>query len=573
MGHTHTGLEAGMKLLANLKTASKGIAIGKAFIAQRQELNADTYTITPEQVNQEIDKFEKAVKEAARQLELLAANSDILKSHLELVKDITLYEGVVNKIRINHQNVQQALDNTVTEFSSIFSSMEDEYLKERSDDIIDIRTRLMRLLKGTRNTSFDSMKEDVIIIAENLVLSDTSYLNLSHILGFATEFGGITSHVSIIARSLELPALVGVKDLLKNIHNGDYLILDASSGKLIINPDENTIHEYRVLQETYEINRLKLTKLGCLPATTLDGRTIKICANVGSLEDIKKAAAFHIDSIGLFRTEFLYMNNTHFPTEEEQFTIYKEAALLCKNDLIIRTLDIGGDKSLPYFTFPPEENPFLGWRAIRISLEMTDIFKTQLRAILRASAFGKVKIMYPMIISLEELQKANEILEECKAELLRENIAFDKAIPAGIMIETPAAVMCAGHLAKYADFFSIGTNDLTQYTLAIDRTNQRISPLFDPFHPAVLQSIKRIIDAAHENGIMVGMCGEFAGEEKAAALLLGFGLDEFSMSPGEGSNIKNILRSLSYEKSKELAEHILTLATVDEVKGCLSSYS
>ncbi len=562
-----------MRLLSNLKTASKGIAIGKAFVVERQELNADLYRITPGQINQEIDKFKKAVKEATNQIEFLASNSDLFKAHLELVKDITLCEGVINKITVNHLNAQQALDKTIAELCSIFNNMEDEYLRERSDDIIDIRTRLMRILKGTGNTGFDRIKEDVIIITENLVLSDTSYLDLTHILGFATEYGGITSHVSIIARTLELPALVGVKDLMKSIHSGDYLILDASAGKLIVNPDEDTIKEYRLLQGTYEEKKQNLTKLSYLPATTMDGKAVKICANVGSLEDVKKAAAFHIDSIGLFRTEFLYMNNTHFPTEEEQFTVYKEAALLCKGDLIIRTLDIGGDKSLPYFTIPPEENPFLGWRAIRISLEMTDIFKTQLRAILRASAFGKVKIMYPMIISLEELQKANEILEECKAQLLLENIPFDCTIPTGIMIETPAAVMCAGHLAKHADFFSIGTNDLTQYTLAIDRGNQRISSLFDSFHPAVLQSIKRIIEAAHTNGITAGMCGELAGDEKAAALLLGFGLDEFSMSPGEGANIKNILRSLSYEKSKELADHILTLPTVDQVREYLFSHS
>ena len=559
-----------MKTLTAAMPASKGFAMGKAFVVERQELNADLYKVAPEQINQEIDKFDKAVKEATRQIEALASNSDIFRAHLELVGDIALYEGVISRIRTQNQNAQLALEKTVAELCTIFSNMDDEYIKERSDDIIDIRTRLMRILKGTSNTSFDYINEKVIIVADHLILSDTSYLNMDYVLGFVTELGGVTSHVSIIARSLELPALVGVKDLIKSIKNGDYLILDASKGILFINPDEATIQQYEALRDTYEINKRKLAQLSHLPAVTLDGKAVKLYANVGNLEDVKKAVAYQLDGIGLFRTEFLYMNNTHFPTEEEQFEVYKESAILCKKELIIRTLDIGGDKSLPYYDFGREENPFLGWRAIRISLALKEVFKTQLRAILRASVYGKVKIMYPMIISLEELIKANEILSECKDELTAEGIPFQKDLPVGIMIETPAAVLCADRFAKQVDFFSIGTNDLTQYILAIDRGNNKISSMFDSFHPAVVQSIKHVIEAAHANGIPVGMCGEFAGDEKATLLLLGLGLDEFSMSASEAAYIKNIIRNTSYEKAKKCAERASSVYTLQEVKDALT---
>lgn len=557
-----------MKTLTAAMPASKGFAMGKAFVVKRQELNADLYKVAPGQINQEVDKFDRAVKEAARQLEALALSSDIFKAHLELVGDISLYEGVISKIRSENMNAQLALEKTVNELCSIFNNMEDTYIRERGDDIFDIRTRLMRLLKGTDDTGLDCIPEKAILVAENLVLSDTSYLNMDNVLGFVTELGGVTSHVSIIARSLELPALVGVKDLIKNVKNGDYLIMDASKGILFINPDDTIIDQYEALKEAFEIKKKKLAKLSYLPAVTLDGKTIKLYANVGNLEDVKKAVSYNLDGIGLFRSEFLYMNNTHFPTEEEQFRVYKEAAVLCGKELTIRTLDIGGDKSLPYYRFDREENPFLGWRAIRISLELTEVFKTQLRAILRASAFGKVKIMYPMIISIEELFKANELLTECKKELTAENIPYNPEIPVGIMIETPAAVLCADQFARHVDFFSIGTNDLTQYILAIDRGNYKISTMFDSFHPAVVQSIKRVIDAAHANGISAAMCGEFAGDEKATLLLIGLGLNEFSMSASEAANIKNIIRNTSYEEARICAVRAAAACTAKEVREC-----
>lgn len=559
-----------MQTLFIEKTSSKGIAIAKAYVINRQDLNADQHHVPPGQVDYEIRRFDDALEEAKAQLETLASGSDLFKAHLGLISDASLYDGVIRRIRQEYQNAQMALENTIAEYSAVFQNMNDSYIKERVDDLYDIRTRILRILKGVSHNLFDHIKEQVIIVADNLVLSDTSYLNLDYIMGFVTEHGGVTSHVSIIARNLELPALVGVKDLMKLVHHDDLLILDASAGLLIINPDNQTIDKYTKLKEIYVQKCNELKELSTLPAATTDGKTVKICANIGNLEDVKKAVRYHIDGIGLFRSEFLYMNNTHFPTEEEQYAVYKEAAVLCDKELVIRTLDIGGDKSLPYFSIEKEENPYLGWRAIRISLELREVFKTQLRAILRASAYGNVKLMYPMIISLEELKEANMILEECKKELTRLGIPYQSDIKVGIMIETPAAVLCADSLAKYVDFFSIGTNDLTQYLLAVDRSNNKISKLFDSFHPAVIKSIKQVIDAAHANGIEVGMCGELASDEKATLLLLGLGLDEFSMSAGDSAGIKNIIRHTSYEEAKRCAEHVMSLTTKEEVKEYLS---
>lgn len=561
-----------MKTILVEKTASKGLAMGKAFVVQRHNLKADTYRIKPEDADAEVAKYQNAVLDASTQLEELAKTSDIFAAHLEIVKDPALYDGVSSKIKSEYQNVQLALENTIEEFAAIFDSMEDEYMRERGADIKDVGVRLMRSLKGIIQDGFEGINDKVILVAEDLTPSDTSSMNLDYILGFVTELGGVTSHVSIIARNMELPALVGVKELMEKVKHGDYLILDASGGKIIINPDEETIHKYAVLKEEYQMRKKELEELSSLPATTLDGRTVKVYANVGNLEDVRKAAERGIEGIGLFRSEFLYMENTHFPTEEEQFEVYKQAATLCPKELIIRTLDIGGDKSLPYYTFEHEENPFLGWRAIRISLDLEDVFKSQLRAILRASAFGTVKIMYPMIISMEELSKANAILTECKNELSKEGIAYDPNIKVGIMVETPAALLCIENFAKHVDFFSIGTNDLTQYVLAVDRGNKKIAKLYDAFHPAVVQSIKRIIDAGHAQGIEVGMCGEFAGDENAAILLLGLGLDEFSMSIGATANIKNIIRNSSYQKAKEYANKAASVYTTQEVKDILSQY-
>ena len=424
---------------------------------------------------------------------------------------------------------------------------------------------LLLCLKGEKEDSFDQITEPVIVVAKELAPSDTAKFNLDYVLGFLTELGGVTSHVCIMARSAGLPALVGIDGLMDHIESGDSIILDAEEGVVLINADSSELEHYQQLAEERKQKQLALEAVADLPAITKDGHSVKICANAGNLEDIKRALSFHTDGIGLFRSEFLYMENVRFPSEEEQYRVYQRAAEVCLEELIIRTLDIGGDKELSYFKFDFEENPFLGWRAIRISLDLPEVFKTQLRAILRASAFGNVKVMFPMIISVEELLAAKEILEQCKQELTEEGIKYNPDLQVGMMIETPASVLCAEELAKEVDFFSIGTNDLTQYMLAVDRGNEKISSLYNSMHPAVLRAIKRIIDAGHAAGIPVGMCGEFASDTKAAKLLLGMGLDEFSISASEIPEIKNIIRNSNYEDCRKLAEQVTKEYRLDKI--------
>lgn len=551
-----------MKIRNVERPASRGIAIGKAYVVEKQELIASGYTAGNPQ--EEIKKYEDAVNAVADSLETLAGDNPIFAAHLELVRDMALAEGVKTRI-LGGSNAEQALSDTIDEFRMIFEMMDDEYMRERAADIQDIRNRLMCRLKGMEETSFDGIQEEVILIARDLAPSDTAKLDLNLVLGFITQEGGVTSHVSIMARNVGLPALVGVEQIMEEVATGDEVILDAVEGAIVLNPDGETRAQYREKQEKFRKREQELESVSHLPAVSEDGHKVQVCANVGSLDDISLAVTKGIDGIGLFRSEFLYMDNTHFPTEEEQYEVYKKAARLCEGEVIIRTLDIGGDKALPYYTFDKEENPFLGWRAIRISLDLRDVFKAQLRALLRASAYGKLCIMYPMIISLEELQEANQILTECKEELIREGKAFNPDIRVGMMIETPAAVLNVRRLAKEVDFFSIGTNDLTQYLLAVDRGNQKIAKMYDSFHPAVLTAIRQIIDAGHEAGIPVGMCGEFASDEKAVQMLLGMGLDEFSVNAGAVAGVKYRIRSSSYRECTKLADDIRELYTIKEV--------
>jgi len=559
-----------MKAINVDKTASRGIVIGKAFRVEKPSLSLNFGTIDEQDIQKEIKRYERAVANAETELEALAITNNIFAAHLEMVKDITLYEGIITKINEEKQSAESALAATAAEFIQIFESMDDEYMRERAADIKDIRYRLLCGLQGVKINPFDSIKEEVVLIAEDLTPSDTACLNLDYILGFITQDGGVTSHVSIMAKGLSIPALVGVQDILKQVNNDDIIIMDAGVGKIIINPDEATVSKYQELQKEQQKKQENLEKINHLPATTIDGKNICLCVNVGNIKDIKKALEYKIDGVGLFRSEFLYMENTHFPTEEEQYEVYKEAALLCGKELTIRTLDIGGDKELSYYEFEKEENPFLGWRAIRISLELTDMFKTQLRAILRASAFGIIRIMFPMIISMEELRMSKSILEECKAELDDQKISFDHSIEVGMMIETPASVILVEDFAREVDFFSIGTNDLTQYLLAVDRGNKKISNMYNSFHPSVIRSLKRIIMAGHQNHIKVGMCGEFASDEKAVNLLLGLGLDEFSMSASEILNVKDMIRNSSLEESQVLAEKACEMQTIQEVYEVLN---
>lgn len=526
------------------KTASRGIAAASAYLYQEPDLSAVTECIAEEQEENEILLFEKAKVSVSNELHLLAEKNDIFAAHLEIAEDFTLSEGVLARIRNEHKNVQLALQETVEELALIFDSMEDAYMKERAADIRDVGKRFMAQLKGVQRPDLAQISREVIVVAKDLFPSDTVKMNPKYIKGIITEEGGITSHVSIIARSMGIPALVGAGKLLGSLQDGVEICMDAESGLICIEPDHDTLREFQEKQEQFLKRKAYLKELRNQPAVTREGKKIALCANVGNLEDIERALPMNIDGIGLFRSELLYMENDHFPSEEEQFQVYKAAAELCPQELTIRTLDIGGDKELSYFDFDKEENPFLGWRAIRISLDMKDMFKAQLRAILRASAFGHICIMFPMIISPEELREAKELTSQCMKELDQEGVYFDRNIKIGMMIETPASVILAEEFAKEADFFSIGTNDLTQYLLAVDRGNRKVADRYNYFHPAVVKAIAAVIAAGHQEGINVGMCGEMAGDPNATLLLLDLGLDEFSMSAGNIDYIREKILNL-----------------------------
>jgi len=514
------------------KTASRGIAAALVYRYLEPDLMPDTQRITKEQVSEEKKKFDSARSAVIRELEELAAGNEIFAAHLEIAGDFTLQDAVENKIAEEGKNAQMALQESIDEIAAIFEAMDDAYMKERGADIKDIGKRLMAKLKGVKRPDLGDIRSEVIVTAKDLYPSDTVKLNPAFVKGIITEEGGITSHVSIIAKSMNIPTLVGVKGILAKLKEDCMVCMDAGQGIIVIDPDEKVRREYKEKEEAYDQERARLVSLRNRPAVTKEGKRISLCANVGNVEDIRNALPMNIDGVGLFRSEFLYMENDHFPTEEEQYQVYKEAAQLIPDELTIRTLDIGGDKELSYFEFEKEENPFLGWRAIRISLDMKEMFKEQIRAILRASAFGHVRIMFPMIISLEELRAAKEIVEECKQEMDTEGVEYDRNIECGMMMETPASVLLAEEFAKEADFFSIGTNDLTQYLLAVDRGNKKIADRYSYFHPAVVRAIGQIIKAGHKEGIKVGMCGEMAGDSSAVPILLELGLDEFSMSAG-----------------------------------------
>lgn len=532
-----------MKILRVNKSASGGIAMGKAFVIKKEKILADTYEISRDEIDRELSLYEDARERTVDELNELASSSEIFAAHAELVQDILLVQTIKEKIQ-SQKNAQVAVEEACNSFETVFDSMEDAYMRERAADIKDVKERLLSALKGIKENPYCEMNEPAIIVAKDLAPSDTAKMNMNFVLGFVTQLGGITSHVAIIAKNLGLPALVGVAGLMDEINGEEFLILNAFDEELIIDPDIQQIEECRTKIEEQEQEKIKLKQLVNVPAVTKSGKRIELAANVGNLEDIKRAKEYGFDSIGLFRSEFLYMENTRFPSEEEQFEVYKQALTLAQKEVTIRTLDIGGDKGLPYFDFEKEDNPFLGWRAIRMCLDRKDIFKTQLRALLRASVFGKLRIMYPMIISESELDKANDILDECKSELDGEGLLYDKDLKVGIMVETPAAVLSARELAKKVDFFSIGTNDLTQYITAVDRGNPKVAHLYDSKNPAVLRAIVQVIEAGHEAGIQVGMCGELACDETVTPLLLEYGLDEFSMAANCINRIKEIILTL-----------------------------
>lgn len=561
---------------------SPGIAFGKALLLKEDDIVINRKKISADQVEQEVSRFLAGRAKASEQLEAIKTKAGetfgeekeaIFEGHIMLLEDEELEQEIIALIKDDLASADAAAYTVIEGQAKALEELDDEYLKERAADVRDIGKRLLQNILGMPIVDLGSIQDEVILVATDLTPSETAQLNLDKVLGFITDLGGRTSHTSIMARSLELPAIVGTSDVTKQVKNDDYMILDAVNNKIYVNPTADVIDQLKAAQNQYITEKNDLAKLKDLPAITLDGHQVEVCANIGTVRDVAGAERNGAEGVGLYRTEFLFMDRDSLPTEDEQFQAYKAVAeAMGSQAVIVRTMDIGGDKDLPYMNLPKEENPFLGWRAIRIAMDRREILHAQLRAILRASAFGKLRIMFPMIISVEEVRDLKGEIETLKAQLREEGKAFDESIEVGVMVETPAAAVIAHHLAKEVDFFSIGTNDLTQYTLAVDRGNELISHLYNPMSPSVLGLIKQVIDASHAEGKWTGMCGELAGDERATLLLLGMGLDEFSMSAISIPRIKKIIRNTNFEDVKALAAQALAQPTAQDLMNCVNKF-
>ncbi|WP_343128235.1 phosphoenolpyruvate-protein phosphotransferase PtsI [Buchnera aphidicola (Takecallis taiwana)] len=562
--------------------ASPGIAFGKALLLETETILIKKTNIDPINIEYEINQLSQAKVKSIKQLKNIQKTSkkifskteaDIFSGHIMILEDIELEKEIITLIKTQYQTAAFAIEYIISKQIKKIQQIKNTYMQNRAVDIRDIGNRWLRNLLNLKTIDLKNIKEKVILIAHDLTPSQTAQINFQYIQGFITNVGGETAHTSIMARSLEIPAIVGTGNITTKITSGDFIILDGINNKIFINPDEHIIHTFKIRKKTYLNQKNKLKKFISLPAITIDNRKIEISANVSNIQDIINAKKYGAESIGLYRTEFLFMERTNLPSEEEQFHEYKKAAIIMQHKpVIIRTMDIGGDKEIPYMNFPKEENPFLGWRAIRISLAKKDILITQLLAILRASHFGKLRILFPMIISIEEIHELKHEIQKAKYILHQKKIPFDKDIKIGIMIETPSSAIIAHSLIKEVDFFSIGTNDLTQYTLAVDRRNDLISHLYNPMSPSILKLIKNVINASHEEGKWTGMCGEFAGNEKATILLLGMGLNEFSMNASFIPKIKKIIRTTTFKKAQELANMVLKQNTHKNIMQLLNSY-
>ena len=559
---------------------SPGIAIGRIYLFEKKEIEINKCPCkNPEEEKAKLIEARNKTKEQLQKIRETTAKkvseekAAIFDAHITLLEDEDLLQEVNDIITDEKVSADYALSKGIEVYRQILSDVQDEYLRERAGDLADIADRWIRNILGETIVELSDIPKNSIIIARDLTPSDTANLNLENTLGFITEIGGRTSHTSIMARSLEIPAVVGIGSIIKDIKDIKTkkdltIILNGNTGGVIIEPSEKSIEECEKLKIEFDKNRALLKEFAHRDAVSKDGTKIRVYANIGSPADLGGALKNGADGIGLYRTEFLFMENTDFPTEEEQFKAYKEVVeAMSGHTVTIRTMDIGGDKHLPYLDMPAEENPALGWRALRICLDRQSIIKTQFRALLRASAFGKVKIMLPMIVSLEELRKAKAIFNDCKLELMKENVAFNEALELGIMIETPSVVFKSESFARESDFFSIGTNDLTQYTLAADRGNEKIASICDPYNPSVLIAIKMAIDGAHSSGIIISMCGELAGDLLAVPLLFGLGLDVFSMSAISIPEVKKMIISLDKPECAMLAKRVLSLSTSEEVKA------
>jgi phosphoenolpyruvate-protein phosphotransferase (PTS system enzyme I) len=555
--------------------AAPGIAIGNAYFYSKDTYAFCTDSIVSSDIDHQIERFMKGREKTKSQLEQIYEKScadlgeelaEVFAGHIEILMDEELEESVTGIIKNDKVVAEEAIRRAIDEIADVIEQNENQYMKERAVDIRDIGKRLRYATANIELPSMNGLGENTILFSNELTPSDTAQIDKSKVVGIVTETGGETSHVAILARSLEIPAIVGVGKFKDKIRNDDKVIIDANSGTVLFDPGEKTIAQYHEKINIYNDEKKEIAKLKDLPAVTTDGKKIELFGNIGCEADVKSALSNGAEGIGLFRTEFLYMDKKHMPSEAEQFTAYRVVAEAMKDKpVIIRTMDIGGDKELCYLPVPKEQNPFLGWRAIRMCLDMPEIIQTQLRAILRASHYGKIKIMYPMIISIEEIRALNAILETEKKGLTEKKIPFDENIEVGIMIETPAAAIIASDLVREVDFFSIGTNDLTQYTLAVDRCNEKIAHLYQPLHPSVIRLIKNIIDVSHVHGKWTGICGELGGNEKAVLILVGMGIDELSMSPVSIGRIKKIIRKSSYAELKKIAEQALSLSETSAV--------
>ncbi|MBN1899727.1 phosphoenolpyruvate--protein phosphotransferase [Candidatus Sumerlaeota bacterium] len=561
---------------------SGGVVVGKVFRLDPRRLTFEVSAIPKNKIEEEIERFQNAVEVSKRQLRQIRekAESDvdeihasIFDSHILMLDDPLIIKDTIEGIRREKKNSEYVLEKTVERIASLFKKMPDEYFSTRSTDLYDVAHHILKNLLKAGDHPLKSLKEPVIVVGHDLGPSDTVMMDRSKVIGFVTQVGGPTSHTAIMAKALEIPAVVGVAGIMEKAQTGDILIIDGVGGRVILNPTEQELKKYEILKKKIIEQEQSLSAICALPAETLDGYTIELSANIeipGEVEHVKQHGA---DGIGLFRTEFFYLNRARFPDENEQYRVYREVLeAVHPKTVIFRTLDIGGDKFISGLRFK-ELNPFMGLRAIRLGLANPDMFKVQLRAILRASAAGNAKLMFPMVSCLEEVREVKKLLEEVKEDLDKERIPFQSDIELGIMVEIPSAAVTADILSREVNFFSIGTNDLIQYTLAVDRVNENVAYLYEPYHPAILRLIRDIIIAGHKNSVWVGLCGEMASDPITAIILLGLGIDELSMGPVAIPEVKRVIRHIRLSDAKRLANEILQMNAATEIKRYVAAYS
>ena len=555
--------------------ASPGICIGKAYLVDREGVDVvEKYYIEDKKIEREKKRFRNAVREAREELKAIIENtpeeirehSNIFEIHVALLKDKMLYGKTLDTIETDHVNAEWALKNVVTDVKTMFRNMEDDYFQERASDIAHVSDRIMRHLVGAEMVSLSEIDKRVILVAHDLSPTDTSQIQLEKIKGFVTDKGGKASHTSIIARTLEIPAVLGMGNATQVIHNDDVIIVDGTTGVVVINPSDQTLINYEEKRGRFEAQKAVMARSGQVTAKTIDGVTLDVMGNIELPEEVVSVIDYGGDGIGLYRTEFQYLSRPNFPTENELFEKYKDVVeVMAPKSVTIRTLDINGDKAVAYTSNANEDNPALGLRAIRYCLKKPEVFKTQLRAILRAAVFGNIRILFPLISNYEEILAAKAILAEVAESLDKEGIPYNSNFEVGIMVEVPSAVVMADLMANEVDFFSIGTNDLIQYSLAIDRGNRQVAHLYQPFHPAIIRMIKQVADICQEKGVKCYMCGEMAGDIMAVPILLGLGIHELSMNPQSIPSIKQMIRSLNASEAKEFVKEVLKKSTAKEI--------